>query len=476
MSSHYDLVVIGSGPAGEKAAVQAAYFGKSVAVVEAAAEPGGACVHTGTLPSKTLREAALFLSGHESRHIYGLHVALDRHEATPRLLSRKEAVRRLEVERIQANLARHGVTTLHGRARFVDPHRVRVTAPDGQTQEVTARVFIIATGSSPARPADIPFDDPLIDDSDEILRIDRLPERLVVLGAGVIGCEYACMFAALGTHVTLVEGRDQVLPFVDREIAAELLDGMAALGITLHTRTRYRTVARSSDTTLTVALDDGSVHEAERVLYCTGRSGNTQDLGLEVLGLVPDKRGNLAVDASYRTPVPHVYAVGDVVGFPALASAAMEQGRVAAVHAFDLGYKTRLGHLLPYGLYTIPEVSFVGLTEAEATQNAEAEPFVVGRARLGDTTRGKIQGLRGGLLKLIVARRTRALLGVHVVGDSAAELVHLGQALMTTGGTVDTLIELVFNHPTLSEAYKYAAYDALGALALDARPADVRGP
>lgn len=462
MSFDYDLVVIGSGPAGEKGAVQAAYFGKRVAIVDAGLEPGGACVHTGTLPSKTLREAALFLSGYESRRIYGLTVDLDRSEATPRMLSRKETVRKLEVQRIRGNLERHGVTLLYGRGRFADPHTLEITAADGSTRRITAAVVLIATGSSPARPVDIPFQDPSIDDSDEILHLDTLPQRLIVLGAGVIGCEYACMFAALGTRVTLVEGRAEVLPFVDREIADLLLAGMRELGIEVVTGARYRSVVRSGPGELLVTLDGGQVHHADRVLYCTGRNGNTRDLGLEHLGLVPDARGTLAVDAHYRTAVPHVYAVGDCIGFPALASTSMEQGRVAVVHAFELGYKKALGALLPYGIYTIPEVSFVGLTEAEAV--AAGQPFVVGRFRLEDTTRGKIQGVHGGLLKLVVSRETRKMLGVHVIGESAAELVHLGQALMTAGGTVDTLIEMVFNHPTLSEAYKYAAYHALAQL------------
>ncbi len=462
MSWDFDLVVIGSGPAGEKGAAQAAYFGKRVAIIEAAPEPGGACVHTGTLPSKTLREAALFLSGWESRHIYGLQVGLDRAEATPRMLSRKETVRKLEVARIRENLERHRVTSLAGRGRLVDPHTVEIAAADGTTSRVSGAYILIATGSSPARPADIAFDDPAIDDSDEILHIDRLPQRMVVLGAGVIGCEYACMFAALGTEVVLVEGRSEILPFVDREITAALTAGMRELGIALVTGARYSQVARLDAERLRVTLTSGAAYDVDRVLYCTGRQGNTRDLGLEAVGIVPDARGALAVDAHYRTVVPHIYAVGDCIGFPALASASMEQARVAVVHAFDLGYKTRIGNLLPYGLYTIPEVSFVGLTEEQAI--TAGHDFVVGRARLDGTTRGKIQGLRGGLLKLLIARDTRALIGVHVVGESAAELVHIGQAIMTTGGTIDALIDMVFNHPTLSEAYKYAAYDALGRL------------
>jgi len=463
MAWDYDLVVLGSGPAGEKGAVQAGYFGKKVAVIEAAPEPGGACVHTGTLPSKTMREAALYLSGHLGRHIYGLTVALDRSEATPRMLSRKDAVRSLEVERIRANLDRHRVTTLRGRGRFIDANTLEVSPPDAAPFRVTAEKVLVATGSSPNRPSDVPFEDPSIDDSDEILQIDRLPDRMIVLGAGVIGCEYACMFAALGTKVTLVEGRADVLPFVDREIAGELVRAMGELGIELLTTVKHESVKRVSADALRVVLSNGHVWEGDRVLYCTGRNGNTRDLGLENVGIAADKRGAITVDAYYRTSVPNVYAVGDCIGFPALASASMEQARVAVVHAFALGYKKAIGTLIPYGLYTIPEVSFVGMTEAEAT--ASGRGFVIGRAKLEDSARGKIQGVRRGLLKLIVARDDRTLLGVHLVGDGAADLVHIGQAIMTAGGGVDTLIEMVFNHPTLSETYKYAAYDALGKLA-----------
>ncbi len=462
MAYDFDLVVIGGGPAGEKGAAQAAYFGKRVALVESAPEPGGACVHTGTLPSKTLREAALVLSGYRNRHLYGIRLEVDREQATPRLLSRKDAVRRLEVERIRWNLDRHGVTSFRGHARFVDAHTIQVDAPGAPSTRISSEFVLVATGSEPFRPGDIPFDDPDVDDSDTILQLDRLPNRIAVVGAGVIGCEYACMFAALGVEVILFDGRAEILPFLDREISERLRQGMVHLGVDVRLGAKYTKVHRIADTAIRCELEGGDHVDAEKVLFCAGRNGRTRELGLETIGIVPDKRGAIAVDATYRTQVPNVYAVGDVIGFPALASTSREQARVAVVHAFDLGYKKAVGQLLPYGIYTVPEVSFVGLTEQEAQKRGV--DHVVGRAFYRDNARGKIVGDRDGVIKLIVERESRKLLGVHCIGERAAELVHVGQAIMTLGGGLDTLIEMVFNYPTLAECYKYAAYDALGRL------------
>jgi NAD(P) transhydrogenase len=462
----FDLVVLGGGPAGEKGAAQAAYFGKRVAVIERAPDPGGAAVHTGTLPSKTLREAAIVLSGYRSRELYGIRLEVDRGQATPRLLSRKDAVRRLEVERIRWNLERHSVALLQGVGSFVDPHTIEINATGKAPTRITAEYALIATGSEPFRPENVPFDDCDVDDSDTVLGLDRLPTRLVVLGAGVIGSEYACMFAALGVEVVLVEGRDELLPFLDREFAERLRQAMASLGIDVRMGVPFKSVTRRDDRTIRTEMADGSEILSDKLLYCAGRNGRTRELGLDKIGIQADKRGAIAVDETYKTTCPNVYAVGDCIGFPALASTSMEQARVAVVHAFGLGYKQKVGALLPYGIYTIPEVSYVGLTEEEAKK--KGVDYVVGRAFYRDNARGKIIGDRDGLIKLLFDRKDRKLVGVHCLGERAAELVHIGQAIMTLGGGIDVLIEMVFNYPTLSDTYKYAAYDALGQLAKNA--------
>jgi NAD(P) transhydrogenase len=463
MAYDYDLVVIGVGPAGEKGAAQAAYFGKRVACVERAAAPGGAAVHTGTLPSKTLRETAIFLSGFRQRELYGLTVQLTPDLAVPRLLSRKDAVRDQEVQRIRWNLDRHGVTHVEGAARFVDPHTIEVTGGGQAPRRVTAEVFLVATGSRPHHPPDLPFDDEDVDDSDTILQLDRLPSSLLVVGAGVIGCEYASMFAAMRVPVTLVEGRTRLLPFLDLEIAERLQSSMQALGVTFRMGETTKSVQRVAGRGIVTTLASGAEIATDKVLASSGRSGWTAGLDLEALGVVVDKRGYVAVDADYRTAVPSVYAAGDVIGFPALASTSMEQARVAVCHAFDFAYKRQMSHTLPFGIYTIPEVGCVGFSEETAReQQADA---VVGRAFYRDNARGKIVGDRDGVVKLVVERGTRKLLGCHCIGEKATELVHIGQVLMLTGGTIDTFIEMVFNYPTLGELFKYAAYDALGALA-----------
>jgi NAD(P) transhydrogenase len=450
----FDLVVIGAGPAGEKGAAQAAYFGKRVAIVERAPEPGGAGVHTGTLPSKTLRETALFLSGAEARSLYGIDVRLvDPRAAVPVLIARKDAIAAAEVARLRANLDRHGVTYVRGEARFDGPGVIVA----GE-RRLRADVALIATGSHPRRPKDLPWGDPDLHDSDSVLTLERLPASLVVLGAGVIGCEYACMFAALGVRVTLLEPKASILPWLDREVWERLGAGMKRLGIDARTDAPWRGVARGP-AGLVTSLASGEPLTSDAVLFASGRVGNSADLGLETLGLPANDRGNIAVDAWYRTAAPRVYAVGDVIGPPALASVSMEQARVAMCHAFDLRYKTAVSPVLPYGIYTIPEVSFVGETEESCRA-----PYVVGRARHRENARGQITGDLDGMTKLIVHAETRKLLGVHVVGERASELVHVGHAVLQLGGTVDAFIDMVFNYPTLAEAYKYAAYDALGAL------------
>ena len=463
MPYDYDLVVLGVGPAGEKGAAQAAYYGKRVACVEAAREPGGAAVHTGTLPSKTLRETALFLSGFRQRELYGLSVDLNPGTAIPRLLSRKNAVVDLEVARIKWNLERHGIPLLRGTARFIDPHRIEVASPEGAPRQITGEVFLVATGSRPHHPPDIPFDDEDVDDSDTILQIDRLPRSLVVVGGGVIGCEYAAMFAAMRVAVTLIEGRPRLLPFLDEEIAERLRGAMQALGVTFQLGRTTKSVCRVPGRGIVTTLDDGREIDAEKVLASSGRGGWTAGMGLEAIGVEVDKRGTIKVDGDFRTAAPSVYAAGDVIGFPALASTSMEQARVAVCHAFGFAYKRQMSHLYPFGIYTIPEVGSVGFSEEGA--KAAGREAVVGRAFYRDNARGKIVGDKDGIIKLVVERGSKKLLGCHCIGERATELVHTGQSVMLLDGTIDAFIEMVFNYPTLSEMFKYAAYDALGALA-----------
>jgi NAD(P) transhydrogenase len=455
----YDLVVVGCGPAGEKGAAQAGYFGKRVAVVEVAPKPGGAGVHTGTLPSKTLRETALVLSGYRQRELYGIRVELDKEHAVPKLMSRREAVRRLEVARIMWNLERHHADFIRGAGSFVDAHSLRVRSPDGE-RIVTGEFFLVATGSRPFQPKEIDFADKDIDDSDTILDLDRLPESLTILGAGVIGCEYACMFASMGVKVHVVESRGRLLPFLDLEIADRLREAMVELGIDLRLGVSYTSVTRDKDRGIVTRLASGDELVAERLLFAAGRSGATAGLDLEKIGVKVNNRGQVLVDSDYQTNVSHVYAAGDVIGFPALASTSMEQARVAVCHAFGFDYKKQVSQLLPYGVYTIPEVSAVGVGEEDAL--VRGRPFVVGRGLYRDNARGKIIGDKDGLVKLIFDKESRKLIGCHCLGDRASELVHVGQAVILLGGTVDSFIDMVFNYPTLSECFKYAAYDALG--------------
>ena len=459
---HFDLVVIGAGPAGEKAAAQAAYFKKRVAIIECEPEPGGAAVHTGTLPSKTLRETALYLSGYHARELYGVALEVDRHATLPRLMSRKNAIAAAESRSFRQNFARHNVRYLPGHGRLIDARTVSVTSSAGE-QRVTADFVLISTGSKPHRPADIDFADDLIHDSDEILTIHDIPTSLTILGGGVIGCEYACMFAALGIPVTLVDARSEILPFLDMEIVARLKAAMLKLGIRMVQGQRWTTVLRSP-TGVVTTLADGSTIENQQLLFAAGRTGCASDLGLENVGLAPDSRGYVPVDAEYRTKVPNIFAAGDVIGFPALASVSMEQGRVAMCHAFGFGYKKAVASEMPYGIYTIPEVSSFG--ETEETCKQKQIDYVVGRALFENNARGKIQGDLEGITKLIADAKTRKIIGIHVIGERATELVHIGQAAICLGGTVDLFIDMVFNYPTLADSYKYAAYDCLAQFAL----------
>ena len=463
----YDLVVIGSGPAGEKGAAQAAYFGKSVAIVEREPVLGGACVNTGTIPSKTLRESALHLSGFDQRgYRHAVDVSVKSELSVQAFMHRKELVIEKEWERIDTNLLRHSIDRYQGTASFRSANEIVVCNALGE-QVLGSNVFLIATGSAPYRPSDVPFDDELICDSDSILHIARIPESLAVVGAGVIGCEYASIFAALGVEVHLIDGRTTLLPHLDREIVRVLLGEMQnRLGVTLHLGADVASIVRD-DGKVTVTMKDEKL-VTDMVLYAAGRQSNTADLNLEAAGVATGTRGLIGVDEHYRTNVPNIYAAGDVIGFPALASTSMEQARVAMVHAFDLKYKTSVSPILPYAIYTIPELSTVGLTEDECrTKGIACE---VGRAFYRNSARGQIIGDTKGLLKLVFDPESLKILGVHMVGDIAAELLHIGMMVMLGGGTINAFIDGVFNYPTLSDAYKYAAYDGLGAINRKRRP------
>jgi NAD(P) transhydrogenase len=460
-TSSYDLVILGAGPAGEKAAAQAAYFRKKVLVVEAEPEPGGAAVHTGTLPSKTLRETALYLSGYHARELYGVAVELDPKATLQHLMSRKQAIATAESRSFRQNFERHHVEFARGHGRFVDAHTVAIASPEGE-RLVTAEFILIATGSKPHRPPDMDFADPAIHDSDEILTIDALPASLIVLGGGVIGCEYACMFAALGAKITLVDARAEILPFLDLEIVGRLRSAMQRLGIELVQNQRWKGARRVADA-IVVELGDGRTLSAQTLLFAAGRTGRSAELSLEHAGIKADSRGYIPVDTQFRTNVPHVLAAGDIIGFPALASVSMEQGRVAVCHAFGFTYKQSVATAMPYGIYTIPEVSSFGETEESCKE--KGIDYVIGRALFADNPRGKITGDLEGVTKLVVDAATRKVLGVHVIGERASELVHIGQVAISLGATVDLFIDMVFNYPTLADSYKYAAYHCLGALA-----------
>jgi len=454
----YDLVVIGAGPAGEKGAAQAAYFGKRVAVIEAA-ELGGATGNTGTLPSKTLRETALYLSGMRSRGLYGIDYSFSRAISADDLLYRKTRVVASHVGLVRENLDRHRIDLIHGRAELLDAHTALVHRPDGGTSQVRGEFILLATGSRPARPAWLPSG-ACVYDSDSILQLSSLPRSLIIVGAGVIGCEYATTFAALGTRVRLIDRGSRLLPFLDGELSDVLAQRMGEAGVTIVFNRRTTSVTAAEG--VTVELDDGERVAADALLYCGGRCGNTDGLGLERAGIEVDDRGRVVVDEHYRTAAASVLAAGDVIGFPALASTSMEQARVAVCHAFGFTYKRQVSSLIPYGLYTIPEVSMVGASEDEL--RAEGRAYLVGRGYFDRNARAQIAGETSGMIKVIFAPESRRVLGVHIIGERASDLIHIGQLCMQLDGTIDVFIDSVFNFPTLADAYKYAAYDGLQAL------------
>jgi NAD(P) transhydrogenase len=458
----FDLIVIGSGPAGEKGAAQAAYFGKKVAIVDRGKWVGGIFVNTGTIPSKCLREAALYYSGLLQRGLYGIDYSLQKGLTVSDFMHRKDEVVGLERQKVYQNILAHKVELIQGSASFQDAHTIQVELRNGGTETLTGDFVLIATGSQPHRPPDIPFDGRYIFDSDTILEMDRIPASMVVVGGGVIGCEYASMFAALGVKVILVSSGDRLLPFLDLEISSRLKDRLEYLGLHLVFNDRPASVRTNGDG-VHVTMKSGKILETETALLSTGRAPTVAGLGLEKAGIELTERHTIKVNDDYQTSAPHIYAAGDVIGFPALGSTSMEQGRLAVCHAFDLKYKKRLPETLPLGIYTIPEISAVG--ETEETCRTKGIDYEVGRARYQNNARGQMIGETHGLLKLIFRRDNLRLLGVHMIGESATDLVHIGMMVIELEGGVPALIDAVFNAPTLSEMYKAAAYDGLGNLA-----------
>jgi NAD(P) transhydrogenase len=468
----YDLLVIGSGPGGQKAAIAAAKLERRVAMVERPDMIGGVCLNTGTIPSKTLREAVLYLTGVDQREMYGQAYRVKDEITIADLTARTQHVVGREIDVVRSQLSRNRVSILAGTACFIDPHTIEIDDGHDRTRRVTAEDIVIATGTRPARPDSVAFDDRTVIDSDGVLRLEHVPRSMVVAGAGVIGIEYASMFAALGTKVTVVERRDRMLEFCDLEVVEALKYHLRDLAVTF----RFGEIVDSVEARPEGAianLRSGKKIPADTVMYSAGRQGWTGELNLEAAGLSADKRGRISVDEFFRTEVPHIYAVGDVIGFPALAATSMEQGRLAALHACGEPVHTAQ-QLQPIGIYSVPEISFIGRTEDQLT--AECVPFEVGVSRYRELARGQIIGDSYGVLKLLVSPEDRTLLGVHVFGTNATELVHIGQAVMGCGGTVDYLVDAVFNYPTLAESYKVAALDATNKMRQVERLAHLTAP
>jgi NAD(P) transhydrogenase len=459
-SARFDLVVLGGGPAGASGAAAAGLLGKKVALVELATQVGGAGINTGTIPSKTLRETALMLSGSKSRRLLGVDLSLRRAATIADFMSHEKQVTANERQRVEARLALRGVTKFHGAASFADAHTIRISGDGGAEKLIHGEKILIATGSSPLRPREFSFEDDRVHDSNEILELKTLPKKLIVVGGGVIGSEYAGTFAALGAEVHLVDGRESLMPFLDAEISRGLAAAMVANGVRFHWKETVVRCDTSQPGDVILTMRSGAVLAGDGVLVCAGRSSNTGKLNLAAAGLTPGKRGLVQVGARYQsTEAPHIYAAGDVIGPPALAATGIEQARIAVFHAFGETLKSDLAPLLPTGIYTIPEASCVGDTEAALVE--KKIPYLVGRARYADLPRGDIMGDRAGFLKLLFHRDDLRLLGVHVMGEQATEVVHIGLMAMMTDSTADLFNRACFNYPTLGDLYKHAAYDAI---------------
>jgi len=454
---NFDFLVIGSGPAGRKAAIQAAKLGKKVAIVDRHSDIGGVCLHTGTVPSKTLREAVLYLSGYRQRGFYGQGYRLKNDLTMADLKQRLQTTIQREEEVILHQLNRNGVQVFNGTATFIDEQHVQVKDEKGKLTEIQANYFLIATGTYPVHPENYPFDSGKVIDSDNILNLEKLPRSMTVIGAGVIGVEYASIFSALDVEVNLIDGRDNLLGFMDKELTDDLVHQFRDQGMVVRLGEQVDTITCQDDGMVLTALKSGKQLRSEIVLVAAGRSGNTQSLNLEAAGVELNSRQLIQVNEYYQSNQPHIYAAGDIIGFPSLASTAMEQGRQVAGHAFGQNISNKLENF-PFGIFAVPEMSMVGMTEQELTK--KNIPYEVGVARLRETTRGQIMGLEQGMLKLIFSLQEHELLGVHIIGEGATELIHIGQAALVLNGGLDYFLENVFNYPTLAEAYKIAALDA----------------
>ena len=457
----YDLAVVGSGPSGQRAAVAAAKMKKRVVVIEARSVVGGVCINTGTIPSKTMREAVLHLSGYNYRSIYGLNYRVKEKITMADLAFRVQAVIKTEVDVTEAQLSRNGIDIVHGVAHFTGPNQIRVEGATGDAT-VDADKIILAVGTRPASTPKVPINGRTIVNSDQVLDLPTLPRSLIVVGGGVVGVEYACMFAILGVRVTLVEKRGRLLEFADQEIVEALSYHLRDSRVTMRLGEEVESVEELPDGTVVANLESKKRISGDALLYAVGRQGNVDELNLAAAGIEADNRGRIPVDEHYQTKAGHIFAVGDVVGFPALASVSMEQGRIAAARAFCDTAATTNPSFYPYGIYTIPEISFIGKTEEQLTD--EDVPYEVGMAYYREVARGQIRGDTTGRLKVVFHRDTRKVLGVHIIGEGASELVHIGQAVMTLNGTLDYFVDTVFNYPTLAECYKVAAFNGLGRL------------